>query len=534
MLNQLPVISSIDQISAVYKAAKPKPQIRLELFRTRIKSCIDRNAEVDWARVQDALYLSPVEYRKKYSPRRTIVAVEGGKVDVGNFFSEVVRPAVSYSVFWQRIRRLKNEGLVDNDSMNQAAILVAPEWISFYGGGRRRPFRYEGVEHPDLRGKKFHSIASFLRTIGRYEDKAIIWSRMKRGWDIDEALAEPVLSLDERPGTVYIVSCSFCSERYVGLTRTRIEQRWRNHLRAAIDVGIDTPFARAIRKFGPECFTIDPLEENVDQSQLAQRERHWISKLNTMEPYGFNVKLGGQMGGGQGKETTYDGETFPSLEVASELLSERTGIPKHVVHRRLRDGRQIPNHARKKSDHPEAGTNLWRRWKSLINGAKAGRRSGTICKRWFEYDLFADDVRRGYSEELVLVRIDEAKPWCGNNVEWVTKQRAIEKIHGATLTLAGKEFPSLNAVAREYGIGRTTLKNRLEVQGLSLEEAVRKKMAPTSKSLRKQPVRVGGEEFQSINSAAKFAAERFGLSFDQARDRIRRGVPLRVGGGDDT
>ncbi len=115
---------------------------------------------------------------------------------------------------------------------------------------------------------------------------------MKRGWEIDEALTEPVLALDERLGTVYLISSTFCSERYVGLTRTRIEQRWRTHLRAAIEVRIDTPLAKAIRKLGPESFTITAIEENIDQSQLAQRERHWISELNTIEPYGFNVKLG--------------------------------------------------------------------------------------------------------------------------------------------------------------------------------------------------------------------------------------------------
>lgn len=526
------MISSADQICAVYKAAKPEPQVRLELFRTRIKACLARNAEVPYSRVTDALHLSPTEYRKKYSPRRTLVSVEGSKVDIGSFFKAVDHPAVSYSTFWQRVRRLKKDDLLDKDSLSEAEQLDAAEWISFYGGGRRRLFRYNGVEHPKLHGEQFRSIASFLRTIGRYDDKEIIWSRLKRGWEIDEALTEPVLTLDERPGTVYIISSSSCSERYVGLTRTRIEQRWRTHLRAAIEIKVDTPLAKAIRKLGPESFVIIALEENIDQAELAQRERHWISELNTMEPNGFNVKPGGEMGGGQGKETTYEGEIFPSMEVAAALLSERTGIPKHVVHKRLRDGRSIPEQARKHSDHPEAGTNLWRRWKSLINSVKAGRRDGEICQQWFEYDQFAADVRSGYSEELMLVRIDIAKPWCGGNVEWVTKQRAIEQVHGTALIVEGKTYPSLNAVVRKYGIGRTTLKNRLEVQGLTLDEAVRKELAPTSKAHRKQPVVVDGNEFQSINSAAKYAAERFGWSFGQARDRIRRGVPLQKDGGD--
>jgi group I intron endonuclease len=524
------VINSTEQISKTYKAALPAPSVGLELFRARIKACLKRDGLVDAMRIQDALYLSHVEYRKKYSQRRTIIDIGGDKIDIGCFFKgEAQSNKVAYRVFWQRVRRLKKDFLLDNESLYHAARLDEAEWISFYGGGRRRPFSYHGIEHPALRGKEFRSISSFLRRIERYKDKAIIWSRVKRGWDIDEALTEPVLALDERPGSVYIISCSLCEERYVGLTRTRIEQRWRTHLRAAIEVGIDTPLAKAIRRFGPENFTISAIEEGVEQAKLAERERYWISEMNTMEPNGFNVRPGGGMGGGQGRETTYQGETFPSMEVASQLLAERIGIPKHVVEKRLRDGQPIPEQARQMSDHPEAGTNLWRRWKALLNGAKAGRRNGDICERWKVYDDFATDVRSGYSEELLLVRINQAKPWCGDNVKWVTKQRAMEQVHGRTLTVEGKVYPSLNAVARKFGIGRTTLKNRIEVQGLSLEEAVRKELAPTSKSHRKQSIVIDGKEFQSVNSAAKFAAEHFQLTFDQARDRIRRDIPLHSG-----
>jgi group I intron endonuclease len=527
------MINDSSEIGAIYKAATPTPRVGLEQFRSRINSCLKRSDCADEFRVHDALYLSTVEYKTKYSPRRTHVEIQGARIDLGEFFSEIPSPVVNYSTFWQRVRRLKRDELLDRSSLDQAAELNEAEWISYFGGGRRRGFRYEGVEFPNLHGQKFRSIASFLRLIARYDDKAIIWSRIKRGWEIDEALTEPVLSLDERPGTIYLISSDQCSEQYVGLTRTRIEQRWRTHLRAALEIRIDTPLARAIRRIGPDNFTINTLEEDLEQTQLAERERYWIIRLNTRKPNGFNIKPGGEMGGGRGKEIEYEGESFPSIEVASEVLSHRTGIAKHVVHRRLSNGKPIPEQARQMSDHHEAGTNLWRRWKSLINGIKAARRSGEICARWSDYDNFSADVRDGYDPNLSLVRIDESKPWCGENVRWISKQEAIERVHGTELVVEGKTYPSLNAVAREYGIGRTTLKNRLEVQGLALDEAVRKELAPTSKSLRKAPVVVDGNEFPSINQAAKFAAKRYRLSFGQARDRVRRGVPLHGKGKND-
>ena len=520
------MIKSAIEVETIYKAANPVPQVSLELFRIRIKSCLNRTGFTDDERIRDALYLNAAEYKKKYSTRRTYVEIKDSKIDLAEFFSTILLPYVSYSAFRQRVRRLKKDGLLDRKSIEQAAQLDNAEWISFFGGGRRRGFLYDGVEYPKHHGQKFRSISSFLRLIGRYEDKAIIWSRMKRGWENDEALTEPVLPLDERLGTIYLIMSDQCSEKYVGLTRTRIEQRWRAHLRAALEVKTDTPLARAIRQFGEDHFTIKALETDIEQSQLADRERYWIAYLDTLEPNGFNVKPGGEMAAGRGREIEYEGEVFPSIEVASNILSERTGIAKHVVQRRLSKGEPIPDKARQMSEHPEAGTNLWRRWKSLINGSKAGRRNGAISPSWKSYDNFAADVRDGYAPDLFLVRIEKSKPWGGGNVKWVTKQTAIEETHGTQLIVEGKIYPSLNAVAREYGIGRTTLKNRIEVQGLTIDEAVRKQLAPTSKSIRKEPIVIDGNEFLSINQAAKFAAKRYHLSFDQARDRIRRGVPL--------
>jgi len=480
------MIKSIGEIEAVYRAANPAPQIKLEQFRVRIKSCLNRMGYTDDTRIHDALYLKSKEYKTKYSQRRSYVEIENLKEDLRGLFEVFSSPSVNYPTFRQRVKRLKKAEILNHTTVKQAALLNTEEWISFFGGGRHREFRYNGIEYPELHGHEFRSVSSFLHQIGRYDDKAIVWSRMKRGWEIDEALTEPVLALDERLGTIYLITNDQCSERYVGLTITSIEQRWKRHLYAALENKINTPLAKAIRQIGHEHFTINALEVDIDQSQLADRERYWIFHLDTQIPSGFNVSLGGEMSAGRGKELEYEGEKFPSIEVASVVLSERTGIAKNVVHRRLSQGEPIPNKARQMSKHPEAGTNLWRRWKSLINGAKAGRRNGKICTRWeSSYDNFSADVREGYCPDLLLVQIDKSEPWCGENVKWVTKQTAVEETHGSQWVVEGTEYPSLNAVARKYGIGRTTLKNRLDVQGLTIDEAVQKTLTPTSALLRK-------------------------------------------------
>jgi hypothetical protein len=194
----------------------------------------------------------------------------------------------------------------------------------------------------------------------------------------------------------------------------------------------------------------------------------------------------------------------------------------------LVNGKALPDQPRVMSDHPEAGSNLWRRWKSLLNALVKGKRSGQLSPEWQTYDVFASDVRPGYKPNLRLARIDVSAPWGPTNFQWITRQEIIELSHGTEYVVFGKKYGSLNAVAGEYRIGRSTLRNRIEKQRMTIEEAVTKELSVTSKSQVKNDIIIDGEVFTSVNQAAKYAAERYSLNFDQARDRIRRGVSLHA------
>jgi group I intron endonuclease len=522
------MISSADQAKKRYHEAIPHPVVKFSLFRSRIVGALkyQRNG-VSESQVKDALYLDTQAYKKRYRERKTEACVDGELLSINETYQSFSEPAVSYRTFWQRVKRLKRDGILDSSTLEQAATLGTSNWITIFGGGRRRPFKYEGDEFPEYVGVEFSSVTAFLLEIGRYEGRHSIWSRLKAGWNLDDAIVEPVAPLDDRSGLIYVVTCAVTGKKYVGLTRMSIEIRWRHHLRVARERSSNAPLARAIRKFGARTFSIEALESNLDQEHLPIREMFWIEKLNTLVPNGMNASPGGQMGGGKGCAVEYEGESFYTLEAAAAALSDRTGLARHVILRRLSRGESLPESARQTSTHPEAGTNLWRRWKSLINSTRAGRREGSICKRWESYDNFATDVRTGYKPELKLVRKNDSKPWCRNNFRWVSKQAAIELVHGKTYEIGGKSFGSLASVARAYGIRRTTLKHRIEEQGLSLEDAVRKPLGANSKYARNGKIMVDGKEFSSQNQAAKYASERYGITFHQARDRIRRNRPLQ-------
>ena len=61
---------------------------------------------------------------------------------------------------------------------------------------------------------------------------------------------------------------------------------------------------------------------------------------------------------------------------------------------------------------------------------------------------------------------------------------------------------------------------------LSPEEAVTKSLGPTS-TKRAKAVEIDGQVFPSQTQAARYAEKEYGITFDMARDRIRRGVPLK-------
>jgi len=62
------------------------------------------------------------------------------------------------------------------------------EWISFYGGGKHKTFIYTGTYLKECVDVEFHSLSSFLKIIGEYENYELIKSRLQRGYDIDSAI----------------------------------------------------------------------------------------------------------------------------------------------------------------------------------------------------------------------------------------------------------------------------------------------------------------------------------------------------------
>jgi len=92
----------------------------------------------------------------------------------------------------------------------------------------------------------------------------------------------------ETPGIVYVLTCTTSGDQYVGATRFSAERRWSNHQSAA-RTGVRAPLYDAIRKYGPEAFTVETVDHAATRPELFELERLWISNLRPR----YNLTMGG-------------------------------------------------------------------------------------------------------------------------------------------------------------------------------------------------------------------------------------------------
>jgi group I intron endonuclease len=100
------------------------------------------------------------------------------------------------------------------------------------------------------------------------------------------------MSNDERVGLIYKIT-SPSGKSYIGQTVQSFSRRMCQH---ANKNSRCTALRRAIDKYGWDELTREPIEENIPEDQLNDRERYWIKTCNTITPHGYNLMGGGDCG----------------------------------------------------------------------------------------------------------------------------------------------------------------------------------------------------------------------------------------------
>jgi hypothetical protein len=174
----------------------------------------------------------------------------------------------------------------------------------------RHPFKINSII--------YNGIVDAVRQLNALVSAHTVRRRLAEGMSPEEALfTPPKLGYDN--GIVYVATNLVNRKQYIGLTTTSVEERWERHLDQVTNKQASL-IHKAISEFGEDNFTIEVLDRADDIKGLRVKEREWIQKLNTLAPNGYNVTLGGEVGGAPGKPTRLPGDPtlYPSVEAAAE------------------------------------------------------------------------------------------------------------------------------------------------------------------------------------------------------------------------
>lgn len=92
-------------------------------------------------------------------------------------------------------------------------------------------------------------------------------------------------------GIVYKITNLLNEKSYVGITTKTIEERFNSHFNRATKER--SAIQKAMKKYGKENFIIEEIDFANNESELFQKEKHWISHYNTFSKFGYNLTEGG-------------------------------------------------------------------------------------------------------------------------------------------------------------------------------------------------------------------------------------------------
>lgn len=125
---------------------------------------------------------------------------------------------------------------------------------------------------------------------------------------------------------VYIITNIINGHVYVGQTRRRFVERWREHIKSSRSPSNEDywfPLHAAMRKYGIENFDFAILEQCLPD-ELDNRERYWIKYYNATSHDNYNCSSGGQL------HRSEDDEKW--LAIINDILN--TNDPLSVIARR--------------------------------------------------------------------------------------------------------------------------------------------------------------------------------------------------------
>lgn len=213
---------------------------------------------------------------------------------------------------------------------------------------------------------------------------------------------------------VYLITCSASGKRYVGLTRAGVAIRFRNHKYKALKREGGALY-HAIRKYGPEAFSVKTMAEGLDRRQACAVEIQLINKFNTRAPNGYNLTAGGEgaVGLAVSAETRAKMSATHKARQADPGLRRRTsealtGVPKTPEHNAkvsaANTGKTLSAEARRRLSEVNLGKKASDATRAKMSAALKGRKQPEHLRNrlgdWSRGRPKTEEHRRKLSEAL--------------------------------------------------------------------------------------------------------------------------------------
>lgn len=130
---------------------------------------------------------------------------------------------------------------------------------------------------------------------------------------------------------IYKITNKINGKVYIGQTIRPVEYRFHRHINDAMHNILDTHFARAIRKYGPDQWQLEVIDAATTQDELNQKEQYWIKYYNSVEE-GYNETDAINKCGGN----TYQSKTEEELKEIGEKIRQTKIGAKNPMARRIR------------------------------------------------------------------------------------------------------------------------------------------------------------------------------------------------------
>ena len=91
-------------------------------------------------------------------------------------------------------------------------------------------------------------------------------------------------------GKIYLITNRVSGKQYVGKTIGDVNYRFNEHVSNAISSRENTGFARDIRTYGKQAFSLSVLQSGIrSHLELIRIESYYIALHGTLVPRGYNI-----------------------------------------------------------------------------------------------------------------------------------------------------------------------------------------------------------------------------------------------------